>query len=131
MDQSLGKTYKLKSRKLIKELFEKGEMVGKYPLKAVYMYCDITGEPPFKVLFSASSRQVKKATDRNRIRRLMFEAFRKNKHLLPENPGKGNKKLCLALLYLGKEGEDYPGMEKKIVLLLQALATKVENERNQ
>ena len=80
MDQTLGTPLKLKSKKQIGELFESGKSVKAFPLLLVYK-TDPHLEIPFQIGFSVSKRNFKNAIDRNRIKRLLREYFRKNKYL--------------------------------------------------
>ena len=79
MKSTLGKNEKLKSRKAIELLFESGERLKSYPLQLIYLKFDHKGDSPVKVGFSVPKRSVKLAVDRNRIKRLMREGYRKNK----------------------------------------------------
>lgn len=77
MDQSLGKNQKLKSKKLIDKLFIEGQSVKAFPLKLVYTEIDQAQISDNKVAFSVPKKLFKNAADRNRIKRLMREIFRK------------------------------------------------------
>ena len=96
---------KLKSRKQIEALFEKGERYTVFPLQVWWLH-----ENEKSILqagVGVSSRYFKKAVDRNRIKRLMREAYRLQKEelagLLIEKKGK----LSVFVLFTGKELPDY------------------------
>ena len=76
MRLTFGKQEKLKSRKLIERLFEEGKSVKKYPIRLVYLQTDHTSDLPAQVGFSVPKRHFKRAVDRNRIKRLLREAYR-------------------------------------------------------
>ena len=74
---TLGKKERLKSKKLIGKLFEEGKSIKKYPFRLIYLIQD---KNSFKIKtqasFSVPKRNFKKAVDRNRIKRLIKEAYR-------------------------------------------------------
>ncbi|MCU0334472.1 MAG: ribonuclease P protein component, partial [Chitinophagaceae bacterium] len=85
---TLGKAEKLKSRKLIDQLFAQGRSFTAFPVKVVYLAAPAPPTPdhqhltPVQVGVTASTRHFKHATDRNRIKRLLREAYRLQKHEL-------------------------------------------------
>jgi len=79
MDLNLGKDKKLKSRKEIEALFTQRTSVRKGAIKAFYQLSD-SSETNHKVGFSVSKRFFKKAPDRNRVKRLLREAYRLQQH---------------------------------------------------
>lgn len=119
---TLGKTERLKSRKLIERLFKEGKSINIFPFRVLYLF----PEENIRCLqagFSASSRNFKKATDRNRIRRLTKEAYRLQKNDLSAILEKNSKHLIVFFIYTGKELPDYKTTEEKMALVLQKLIT--------
>ena len=82
MSESFGKKEKLKSKKEIELLFAEGESIAKYPVRLVFKKASFEEDVAFKVGTSVSKRYFKKAVDRNRIKRLMRESYRKNKYIV-------------------------------------------------
>jgi ribonuclease P protein component len=76
---------------------------------------------PLQAGFSASSRNFKKAVDRNRIKRLMREAYRLQKNPLQEALQAKQKQLALFFIYTGKELPDYKTVSEKIGVILNKL----------
>ncbi len=112
---------RLKSRKAIGALFRPGNRsVSAYPIRINY---GVTGEArgtaPFRVAFVVPKRKFKRATDRNRIKRQLREAFRLNQHLL--QPGT-EEQLNLMVMYTGKEPPEFDYLEKKMIKLLTQLS---------
>ena len=100
MSFSFPKKEKLKGKKLIEQLFAEGIGVTNYPIKLVYLKTSYEDDSKCKVGVTASKRNFKSAVKRNRIKRLMRESYRLNKHLIFNNI-EGN--FAFMFLYLGKE----------------------------
>ncbi len=105
---TLKKKEVLSKKKEIKELFSNGKSVFMYPLKMVYMVRERDGLKTNKVLFSVTvpKRNIKKAVNRNLVKRRIREAYRLNKHILqsyvPED-----KQLIMMFVFVGKQPEKY------------------------
>jgi len=99
---------KLKSRKLIETLFAEGKNVKSFPLLLVYLPLEHESDALFQVGFSVSKRKFKHAVDRNRVKRLMREAYRLNKNNLLE---KHTKKHILMFIYISNNILTYNEIE--------------------
>ena len=75
---------KLKSRKKIEELFLNGQRFVQFPVRVTYRFTVAAEEPMIQVGVTASKKYFKKAVDRNRIKRLLREAYRLQKNGLVE-----------------------------------------------
>lgn len=82
--------------------------------------------PPVQLLVVVPKRGFKRAVDRNRIKRLMREAYRTNKQLLNIYSGKEAQQLLLGIVYVGKTILSYAEIEKKLILVLHRLSKKDE-----
>ncbi len=108
-------------KKLIDELFGKqGSSFGIYPLRLVWIPTAAPTAAPPQVLISVSKRIFKRAVDRNRLKRLIREAYRLNKFRLLEG---GHAVALLGILYTGKEKSELPLLEKKLIFGLIRLRT--------
>lgn len=130
MNERLGKSYKLKSKKIIESLFNDGETVKQFPFLVKFCKQELPSKEVFQVVFSVSKRKFKKAPDRNRIKRLMRETVRKNKHGLEEYLKTNNEQLALFLIYTNTEIMTYEEMNRKIVLLFERLITQLKTNDN-
>jgi ribonuclease P protein component len=70
------RTEKLKSRKLIQQLFTEGKSVTASPIKCFYLVNPSELSETLQTGVGASARNFKKAVHRNRIKRLLREAYR-------------------------------------------------------
>ncbi len=95
---TFSKHEKLTKESWIKELFEKGSSFNLYPFRIVFKDHPALDATTHQVLISVSSRNFKRAVDRNSVKRRIREAYRLNKEILVIP-----KKLLLAYIYVAKE----------------------------
>ncbi len=124
----LKKEDKLKSRKTIDEVFNAGNNFSIYPFKIWWL--PVQDATALQAGFGVSSRQFKKAVDRNKIKRLMREAYRLQKNELQLQLQQEQKQLRLFILYIGKELPDYEICFKKFTAILNRLGKLVNPEIN-
>lgn len=121
MKQTFKKSERLTNKKDIDAIFEKGLVIKSFPLLVKHLPINFEDGAGLKVVISVPKRRIRKATDRNRIRRQMKEAFRLNKMALKEVLKKRELSLALFFVYTGKEKPDYAQIEGKIKLILKEL----------
>jgi ribonuclease P protein component len=99
------KAERLSSRKAIERLFSEGQSFAKYPIRLVWMPLSAAPEATFsvQVALSVPRKKFKKAVSRNRIRRLMREAWRMNKHRLYRELVVGEEQYAFMLIYTAME----------------------------
>ena len=108
-------------KKLIEELFGKqGSSFGVYPLRIVWIKSEVPTAVPPQVLVSVSKRTFKRAVDRNRLKRLIREAYRLNKYRLTEQPN-GHQVALLGIIFTGKEKSQLALVEKKLISAIHRL----------
>ena len=76
---------RLKKKKLIDTLFKNGEQEKLYPILFFYHPNPDPEVKTHKVLFSVPRKLIRKAVDRNKVKRRLREAYRKNKYLIEDN----------------------------------------------
>lgn len=102
-----GKKEKLKSRKRIEELFLNGKNFSVFPLRVTYQFSP-SEETAVQVGVTAGKRYFKKAVDRNRIKRLIREAYRLQKHELAEVLKQKQQRCSLFFMYVDKTIPSFP-----------------------
>ncbi len=121
MDQTFGKAYRLCSKKVMRAVFSEGKTVKKYPIKFVYLKTPLPTNKTFQIAIAVPKKKFKRAPDRNRIKRIIREIIRKNKHPLEDFLKEHNQQLALFLIYFGQELLTYAEIEIKLVRLLDNL----------
>ena len=123
------KEERLCSRTLIEKLFhrEGSRSMAAFPLRLVYMKTDDGGRGPLvQVLISVPKRCFKRAVKRNRVKRQVREAYRKNKAVLYESlAAQGGEGLAVAFIWLDDKLWSTADVEHKVVNLLHRLAEKI------
>jgi ribonuclease P protein component len=117
---TLSKTERLKSRKQIDSLFKDAYNFRAGPIKVMYRF-ELIGDEPLQLGVTAPSRNFKKAVDRNRIKRLMREAWRLNCIPLKDSMAKQSYFLAVFLIYTGKSIPTYSLIEDKIKVVIHQL----------
>ena len=121
MDYSFPKEEKLKSKKLINQLFAEGESVSSFPIKLIYLQAELPSDVSIQAGVTVPKKNFKSAVKRNRIKRLLRESYRLNKHLVFNN-SKGA--FAFLFLYLGKEVPDYRLVDKNLQAALHKFIKK-------
>ena len=119
---TFNKKEKLKSKKLIDQLFTEGKSVSAFPLRLVYMPTTFEDEVPVKTGVSVSKRNFKKAVDRNRIKRLMRESYRLNKATYFNDL---TQPYAFMILYIGRDKPTFLQMESRMKHLFEKFQNKI------
>lgn len=126
------KQERLHLKKDILHLFENGEKWACFPFR-VLLRCIVEGEDGVQVsiLVSVSKRNFKKATDRNRLKRQMREAFRLRKDAFYKrindlSSEKLNLVVHIGLIYTSKNKEAWVLFEKKMDRALDETYLKIK-----
>lgn len=127
MNQRHSQAEKLKHNKQIETLFSDGKTIGQFPIRLFHLAVIPKNKAELTLVgVSVSKRNFKKAVDRNKIKRLLREAYRKNKYLVNDPEG---SRYWLMLVYVGKEIPDLKTVEIAITKALKKLKNlkKIKN----
>ena len=130
-NKGFRKQERIVSQKLIEELFTSGQShsLTAFPLRAVFLNEDgKQNENAVKLLLSVPKRRFKHAVDRNRVKRQLREAFRKNKHLLTDIIPEGQS-LALAFVWMSDRHMLSADVEQRVVTLLKRIADTITNKQ--
>jgi ribonuclease P protein component len=123
-----NKKEKLKSRKQLEALFSKGKTLLHFPVKVFFLLPETPLNNAVKTGVGASSRSFKKAVQRNRIKRLLREAYRLNKQPLHQFLAAHNRQLVVFLLYIDKQMPQKNVIQAKMPLLLEKLMKELAKQ---
>tara|TARA_R110001583_G_scaffold35585_3_gene118234 strand:+ start:41025 stop:41411 length:387 start_codon:yes stop_codon:yes gene_type:complete len=121
---TLGKDEKLKSKKAIEQLFAEGSRIKSFPLQLIYLKTTHHSEALVQAGFTVPKRAVKLAVDRNRIKRIMREVYRKNKHLFSENL---KEHYVFMFIYMTNKELKHDDLELSIKNISEKFSTKITN----
>lgn len=124
MSFKYSKKDKLKSKKHIEQLFNEGKAVTVFPLRLVYLKTEFEDNTTIKTGVSVSKRLHKTAVARNRIKRLLREAYRLNKPLYINN---SSTSYAFMILYLSKDGTTFDKLNDSMKLLFKKFIDKTSN----
>lgn len=116
-----SKKDKLKSKKLIEQLFSEGRAVTVYPLRLIYLKTEFEDGSVLKTGVSVSKRLHKTAVSRNKIKRLLRETYRLNKPLYFNN---SSTSYAFMILYISKDGITFDELNNKMKQLFEKFLDK-------
>lgn len=121
---TLSKEERICSKKLINELFTgNGRSMTAFPLRVVFMKRTIVDDQPrAAMLVSVPKRYFKHAVDRNRVKRQVREAFRRNKSIITQNLTDDHKAVAMAFVWLTDEKFPSSEVENRMVRLLTRIS---------
>lgn len=134
------KEEKLRHKRLVDGVFEKGITLYDYPLRATFRALDSTaldgsfrnGTPQgigdMQLLITVPKKKLRHAVDRVRMRRLIREAYRLNRLSLKEKIKQSERirTLSIAIIYLCNEKTDFTDIDKKVKNLLEKISLNIE-----
>ena len=118
------KAERLSSKVVIDKLFETGKPFNCSPFKVIWLETT-ENESPVQILISVPKRLFKRAVDRNRLKRLIREAYRKNKYLLYNQLKE--KKMLVMFIFTSRTILEYKEVEEKMIVTLQRLITNINS----
>lgn len=121
---TLSKEERICSKKLINELFTgNGRSMTAFPLRVVFMKRTIVDDQPrAAMLVSVPKRYFKHAVDRNRVKRQVREAFRRNKSIITQNLTDDHDAVAMAFVWLTNEKYPSSEVENRMVRLLTRIS---------
>ena len=132
MEETIKYTFSKEERLCRKGSFEEllasGQSFVSYPLRAVFrFYPRGEKEVPARIAISVSKKRFKRAVKRNRVKRLVREGYRLNKHTLyaaiPED-----KTMDILFIYLQDNIFEFQKIEKAIAGAIKKIMGYIEKD---
>lgn len=117
---TLGKNERLKSRKLIDQLFAEGKKLNAGFFRMHYIIGE-SATHPLAFGIGVGSKTFKRAVDRNRIKRLVRESYRVQKIPLQQKLKESNKTMSVFFIYTGKIIPSYADAQENIEVAINKL----------
>jgi ribonuclease P protein component len=117
---TLQRSQCLKSRKTIAALFAAGQGVSVGHIRALHMQVPHS-DGGLQVGFSAPARQFRQAVQRNRVKRLLREAWRLQQIPLREYCKGRAERLSIFLIYRGREVPDQAAVMHQVAGIIEKL----------
>ena len=132
MPYALTKSERLTSQLVIEKIFAGGNAsMASFPLRIVYMHMEkqggeeVTGEPLASILVSVPKKRFRHAIDRNRMKRLIREAYRLNKHILWDALDGKDFRLALAFVCITDTLPTFYTVNKSMKKALTRIAERI------
>ncbi|MDR2843208.1 MAG: ribonuclease P protein component, partial [Candidatus Symbiothrix sp.] len=119
--EPFSKAERISIQREIDRLFNEGSAFTVYPLRVLYLETKPLSGVSASILISVPKKRFKRAVQRNRIKRLVRETYRKNKHSLLASLQTQDTGLLLAFVYVSNHLCSYSEMETAIKKSLQIL----------
>lgn len=130
---ALPKRERICGKKQLERIFNGGQSrsMSAFPLRLVYMIEDRSGDgmatTPVQMMVSVPKRHLRHAVERNRVKRLVREAYRTNRQLLLEAlPGDGGKTLSLCFIWNEDHTRDYAEVQSRVRSLMMRLRERMQ-----
>ncbi len=127
LPQTFRKEERLCRQLLIDRLFAGGsKAMSAFPMRLIYQPVEASVvKAPITLLISVPKKRFRRAVKRNRIKRQIREAYRKNKHILIDPLNEKGIYILMGIIWLDNKLSTSAEVEKCLVNLFQRLAERL------
>jgi len=122
---------KLKSSRIIGELFKSGDIITVLPLKLFWKLNNNNQTILARMAVTVPAKNFKRAVDRNLIKRRIREAYRLNKHNLIDSLSDNKLSIIFVFLYLPKTIYPYEQISEAVIKVLTTFSDRLKSVSSQ
>ena len=119
------KAQRVTGAKRVDAIFASGSSFISYPLRVVFMQHEQSLAASCSIMVTVPKKRIKKAVHRNRIKRLIREAYRLNKKLVNDIQ-LNEQSLDIVFVYIKDTGTDYKEIDKAMQKALKQVAVRIK-----
>lgn len=123
-DFSLPKAERIHLKRSVDELYKQGKAFLVYPLRVVYLINDAPLEARGQMMVAVGKKYFRRANKRNRVKRLVREAYRQNKHPWLRALKEADLYGRVAYSNVAKEMPTYEQVERAVVKSIKKILTR-------
>jgi ribonuclease P protein component len=125
---TFGKADRLKSRNAIDAVFRSGKTLHQPPFRVHFQLSGLPTNAPVQVAIAVPKRFIKRANQRNLVKRHVREAWRHHIHALRERLSTEGIQMAVVVVYTTSKTTEYQETEDKIILILNRLIQSVDQQ---
>ena len=99
-----------------------------YPFRVVWLISEETHPYPAQVLITVSSKNMKRAVDRNRVKRQIREVYRYEKQKIYEQLTEKRQHALIGIIYTSNEMLSFEELQEKINLAMLRLLKDIKKQ---